>query len=93
MRSPHVQRFDRVADGHVPIHTHHCKSEGAGEHVVVVDRHHRFAQSVPEWPKAQKDISALETSRNQRMNTYIQLKGEKGASSTLKYNFGQLIIQ
>lgn len=61
VRSPHVQRFDRVADGHVPVHTHHCQGEGAGEHVIVVDRHHRLAQSVPEWPEAQEHIGALET--------------------------------
>lgn len=62
VRSPHVQRFDRVADGHVPVHAHHCQGEGAGEHVVVVDRHHRLAQSVPEWPEAQEHVGALETS-------------------------------
>lgn len=60
MRSPHVQRFDRVADGHVPVHAHHRQGEGAGEHVVVVDGHHRLAQSIAEWPEAQKHIGALE---------------------------------
>ena len=59
VRSPHVQRFDRVADGHIPVHTHHCQGEGAGEHVVVVDRHHCLAQSVPKWPEAEKHVCAL----------------------------------
>lgn len=95
VRSPHVQRFDRVADGHVPVHTHHCQGEGAGEHIVVVDRHHRLAQSVPKWPEAQEHVSALETSRNQRMSIAIQLEAEQGTPSPQwrKYYNGQLIIK
>lgn len=69
MRSPHVQRFDRVAHSHVPVYAHHRQREGAGEHVVVVDGHHHFAQSVPEWPEAQIQISALQTSRKQSHTT------------------------
>lgn len=72
VRSPHVQRFDRVADGHVPVHTHHCQGEGAGEHVVVVDRHHCLAQSVPKWPEAEKHVCALrniQKSENEHGNT------------------------
>lgn len=61
VRSPHVQRFDRVADGHVPVHAHHRQGEGAGEHVIVVDGHHCLAQSFPEWPEAQEHVCALET--------------------------------
>lgn len=90
MRSPHVQRFDRVADSHVPVHAHHCQGEGAGEHVVVVDRHHRLAQSVPEWPEAQEHVRALETNK---MNIERQLQDEQRPPSPLKYDFGQLIIQ
>lgn len=93
VRSPHVQRFDRVADRHVPVHTHHCQGEGAGEHVVVVYRHHRLAQSVPKWPKAQEHVGALETYSNQRLNTEMQLEAEQRTPSPLKYDFGQLIIQ
>lgn len=68
VRSPHVQRFDRVAHSHVPVHAHHRQCEGAGEHVVVVDGHHHLAQSVPERPEAQIQISALETSRKKSLS-------------------------
>lgn len=63
MWSPHVQCFDRVADSHVSVHAHHCQGEGAGKHVVIVDRHHSLTQSVPKWPEAQEDISALKFSK------------------------------
>lgn len=82
MRSPHVQRFDRVADGHVTIHTHHRQSEGAGEHIVVVDRHHCLAQSVPEWPEAQKHICALDTSQGKNIGE----QAEQRPSSLLIYD-------
>lgn len=59
MRRPHVQSLDRVTDGHVAVHAHHRQGEGAGEHVVVVDRHDSLAQSVPKRPEAQENISAL----------------------------------
>ena len=49
---PHVQGLDRVADRHVAVHAHHRQGEGAGEHVVVVDGHHRLTQGVPERPEA-----------------------------------------
>ena len=93
VRSPHVQRFDGVADGHIPVHTHHRQGEGAGEHVVVVDRHHRLAQGVPEGPEAQEHVCSLETSRNQRMNIKTQLGAEQRTQSPLKYDFGQFISQ
>lgn len=89
VRSPHVQRFDRVADGNISVHTHHCQGEGAGEHVVVVDRHHRFAQSVPKRPEAQEHIGALQTSGNQRMNIEKELEAKQRTPSSLKYDFGQ----
>lgn len=59
MRRPHVQRFDRVTDGHVSVHTHDGQREGAGEHVVVVDGHHRLAQDVPERPEPQEHVGTL----------------------------------
>ena len=95
VRSPHVQRFDRVADGHVPVHTHHCQGEGAGEHVVVVDRHHRLAQSIPKWPEAQEHVSALGTCRNQRMSVVIQREAEQRTPfpQQRKHYYGPLIIQ
>lgn len=84
VRSPHIQRLDRVADGHIAVHTHHCQSEGAGEHVVVVDRHHCLAQSIPEWPEAQENIGALKTSRNQRKNIEMQSEAKQRSQSFLK---------
>lgn len=93
VRSPHVQRFDRVANGHVPVHAHHRQGEGAGEHVVVVDGHHRLAQGVSEWPEAQEHICALETSRNDRMNIETQLEAEQRTPSPLESDFEQLISQ
>lgn len=91
VRSPHIQSFYRVADSHISVHTHHCQGEGAGEHVVVVDRHYSLAQSVPEWPKAQKHVGALET-RNQRMNIEVQLEAKQRTLSPVKYDLGQVII-
>ena len=60
MWCPHVQSFDGVADGDVAVHTHHGESEGAGEHVVVVNGDDHFAQDIPKGPEAQKDICSLE---------------------------------
>ena len=69
VRGPHVQRLDRVADSHVPVHAHNRQGEGAGEHVVVVDRHNCLAKGIPKWPEAQIHISALETFIDQRRTT------------------------
>lgn len=63
VRCPHVQSFDRVTDSHVSVHAHDGQCEGAGEHVIVVDGHHRLAQDVPEGPETQEHVSALRTFR------------------------------
>lgn len=94
VRRPHVQRFHGVADGHVPVHTHHGQREGAGEHVVVVDRHHRLTQSVPERPEAQEHVGALETPGTRGMSTEIQPEARhREATSPLRYDGGRRIIQ
>lgn len=72
VRRPHVQSLDRVTDGHVAVHAHHRQGEGAGEHVVVVDRHDSLAQSVPKRPEAQENISALKKKRNIKIDDIIE---------------------
>lgn len=90
VRRPHVQRFDRVADGHISVHTHHRQGEGAGEHVVVVDRHHRFAQSVPKRPKTQEHVGALKKKHeNTRMKREMQLQEKHKPRSPQEYESGR----
>ena len=54
-----------MAHGDVPIHTHHCQREDAGEHVVVVDANHYLAETRAEGPRVQQHIGALEGKRCQ----------------------------
>lgn len=77
MGRPHVQRLDGVADGHIPVHTHHRQSEGADEHVVVVKRHHSLTESVSKRPEAQENIGALETNNIAHKIPFLNLKSTK----------------
>lgn len=63
VRRPEVQRFNRMADGHVAVHAHGGEREDGGEHVVVVNRHHYLAKHVTKGPRSHQVVDALEWKR------------------------------
>lgn len=59
-RRADVQGLDRVAHGHVTVHTHHSQGEDTGEHVVIIDGDEHFAGHLAKRPGAEQVVGALE---------------------------------
>ena len=58
-----VQRLHWVAHGDVPVHTHHCEGEDAGEHVVVVDGDDQLAEQLSKGPGVHQVFRTLKGQR------------------------------